>query len=40
MLPQLERFSSSLEVDFELYPYDIEGSVAHARGLASARLIS
>ena len=40
MLPQLERFSSSLEVDFELYPYDIEGSVAHARGLAGARLIS
>jgi argininosuccinate lyase len=40
MLPELERFSSSLELDFELYPYDIAGSVAHARGLAAAGLIS
>jgi len=40
MLPQLERFSSSLELDYELYPYDIEGSVAHARGLAAAGLIT
>src|SRR5205814_5533456 len=40
MLPQLERFSSSLELDYELYPYDIEGSAAHARGLARAKLIS
>ena len=40
MLPQLERFSSSLELDYELYPYDIAGSVAHARGLAAARLIT
>ncbi len=40
MLPELERFSSSLETDFELYPYDIAGCVAHARGLAAARLIS
>jgi argininosuccinate lyase len=38
LLPELERFSSSLEVDFELYPYDIAGSLAHARGLAAARL--
>jgi argininosuccinate lyase len=38
--PELERFSSSLVFDYELYPYDIEGSVAHARGLAAARLIS
>jgi argininosuccinate lyase len=40
MLPQLERFSSSLELDYELYPYDIQGSVAHARGLAAAGLIT
>ena len=38
--PELERFSSSLVFDYELYPYDIAGSVAHARGLAAARLIS
>jgi len=38
--PELERFSSSLVFDYELYPYDIVGSVAHARGLAAARLIS
>ena len=40
MLPELERFSSSLETDYELYPYDIEGSVAHARGLKAAGIIS
>ena len=40
LLPELERFASSLEVDFELYPYDIAGSVAHARGLKAAGLIS
>ena len=39
MLPELERFTSSLGVDFELYPYDIAGSVAHARGLAAAAII-
>ncbi|HYL07278.1 MAG TPA: argininosuccinate lyase, partial [Candidatus Udaeobacter sp.] len=26
--------------DFELYPYDIAGSIAHARGLAAARIIT
>src|SRR5579864_5440540 len=40
MLPELERFSSSLEMDFELYPFDIAGSIAHARGLAAAGLLS
>jgi len=40
MLPELERFSSSLAVDYELYPYDIAGSVAHARGLAASGVIS
>ena len=39
MLPELERFTSSLGVDFELYPFDIAGSVAHARGLAAAAII-
>ena len=39
MLPELERFSSSLETDFELYPFDIAGSIAHARGLAAAGLL-
>src|SRR5438876_4346448 len=40
MLPELERFASSLEMDYELYPYDVAGSLAHARGLAAARLLS
>ena len=39
MLPELERFTSSLGVDFELYPFDIAGSVAHARGLGAAGII-
>jgi len=40
LLPELERFSSSLEIDFELYPFDIAGSLAHARGLAASGLLS
>src|SRR5690348_14085364 len=40
LLPELERFSSSLGVDFELYPFDIAGSVAHARGLQAAGIIN
>ena len=39
MLPELERFSSSLEADLELAPYDIAGSIAHARGLLEAGLL-
>jgi argininosuccinate lyase len=39
LLPELERFTSSLAIDFELYPFDIAGSVAHARGLAAAGII-
>jgi argininosuccinate lyase len=40
LLPELERFSSSLALDYELYPYDIRGSVAHAHGLAAAGLLT
>ncbi len=40
LLPELERFSSSLEVDLELAPYDIAGSIAHARGLREAGLLT
>src|SRR5437899_147718 len=40
LLPELERFSSSLAIDYELYPYDIAGSLAHARGLAAAGILS
>ena len=39
LLPELERFSSSLDSDLELHPYDIAGSIAHARGLAAAGII-
>ena len=39
LLPELERFSSSLETDYELYPFDIAGSAAHARGLAAAAIL-
>ncbi|GAC1645571.1 MAG: argininosuccinate lyase [Candidatus Dormibacteraceae bacterium] len=38
--PELERFSSSLETDFELYPFDVAGSIAHARGLAAGGILS
>jgi argininosuccinate lyase len=40
LLPELERFSSSLEVDLELAPYDVAGSIAHARGLLEAGLLT
>ncbi|HEY7202502.1 MAG TPA: argininosuccinate lyase, partial [Candidatus Dormibacteraeota bacterium] len=40
LLPELERFSSSLAVDLRLAPYDVAGSIAHARGLRAAGLLS
>jgi argininosuccinate lyase len=40
MDPVLERFSNSIETDYELYRFDIAGSIAHARGLAAAGLLS
>ena len=40
LLPELDRFSSSLEVDLELAPYDVAGSIAHARGLLEAGLLT
>lgn len=40
LLPELDRFSSSLEQDLELFEYDIAGSIAHARGLHSAGLLT
>ncbi|MBO0744415.1 MAG: argininosuccinate lyase, partial [Candidatus Dormibacteraeota bacterium] len=39
LLPELEAFNASLEVDSELYLYDIAGSVAHARALSAAGII-
>ena len=33
------RFSSSIEFDQRLYPYDIEGSIAHCRMLAKTKII-
>jgi argininosuccinate lyase len=40
LLPELERFSSSLAVDIRLAPFDVAGSVAHARGLHSTGLLT
>src|SRR5437588_10854994 len=40
LLPELERFASSLEIDVELAPFDVLGSLAHARGLKAAGLLS
>ena len=28
----VEAFTSSIDIDKRLYPYDIEGSIAHCRG--------
>jgi argininosuccinate lyase len=38
--PNVEKFTSSIHYDQRLYPYDIEGSVAHATMLARQNIIS
>lgn len=40
LLPELERFSNSIDIDIDLAPYDIAGSIAHARGLQAAGLLT
>jgi argininosuccinate lyase len=40
LLPELERFSSSLDADRELAAHDVAGSIAHARGLRAAGVLS
>jgi len=37
--PRVEAFTASLPVDRRLYPYDLEGSVAHCQMLAARRII-
>jgi len=36
----VERFTSSIDIDRRLYPYDIEGSIAHCKTLSKAGIIS
>ncbi len=36
----VERFTSSIQIDKRLYPYDIQGSIAHCRTLEKAGVIS
>ncbi len=36
----VEDFTSSIDIDKRLYPYDIEGSIAHCRMLAKTSIIS
>jgi argininosuccinate lyase len=36
----VERFTSSIDIDSRLYPYDIEGSIAHCKTLAKAGIIT
>ena len=38
--PNVEKFTSSIHYDQRLYPYDIEGSIAHATMLAKQNIIS
>jgi argininosuccinate lyase len=40
LLPALERFSSSLAADLRLAAFDVAGSLAHARGLRAAGLLT
>ena len=36
----VEAFTSSIDVDKRLYPYDIKGSIAHCRMLAKQGIIT
>ena len=36
----VERFTASVSFDYRLYPYDIQGSIAHARMLQKASILS
>ena len=38
--PLMERFSSSIQVDWRLYPYDIEGSIAYAEMLGRIGILT
>jgi argininosuccinate lyase len=40
LAPSVVRYTSSLPFDWRLYPYDIAGSIAHARMLAKQKIIS
>ncbi|MBO0686732.1 MAG: argininosuccinate lyase [Candidatus Dormibacteraeota bacterium] len=40
LLPELEQFSSSLQQDLRLAPFDVRGSLAHARGLHAAGILA
>jgi len=40
LLPELERFASSLDLDRELYHFEIQGSVVYAGALQKAGIIS
>ena len=37
--PDVEKFTASLSFDKRLYPYDIQGSIAHVKMLAKQRII-
>ena len=37
---QVEDFTASIDIDKRLYPYDIEGSIAHCRMLAKTEIIT
>ncbi|MFZ1202170.1 MAG: lyase family protein, partial [Desulfobacterales bacterium] len=37
---RVETFTASIDVDQRLYPYDIEGSIAHCRMLAQTGIIT
>jgi argininosuccinate lyase len=35
----VQKFSESISYDYRLYPYDIQGSIAHAKGLLKAGIL-
>ena len=37
---EVELFTSSIEIDKELYKYDIKGSIAHVKMLKKQKIIS
>ena len=40
LLPEVEAFTSSISFDYRLYPYDIQGSIAHCKMLQQVGLFT
>ena len=40
VLPEIEAFTASISFDYRLFPYDIQGSVAHCKMLQQIEILT